>query len=118
MLAWGFLEWSDAYEKAGETENLYSCIRWPLDFLLKAHTAPNEFVVQVGDGSVEHSYWGRPELETLPRPATKVDIRHAGTEPPADAAAAMAAGYLVFKDHGALWLGRAADFLGFLKLVD
>lgn len=50
---------------------------------------------------MEHSYWGRPELETLPRPAYKVDIRHAGTEPPAEAAAAMAAGYLVFKDQGA-----------------
>ena len=47
VLAWGFLEWSDAYEKAGETQNLLNCIRWPLDFLLKAHTGPNEFVVQV-----------------------------------------------------------------------
>lgn len=47
VLAWGFLEWSDAYEKAGETQNLLNCIRWPLDYLLKAHTGPNEFVVQV-----------------------------------------------------------------------
>ena len=47
MLAWGFLEWSDSYEKAGETQNLLNCIRWPLDYLLKAHTGPNEFVVQV-----------------------------------------------------------------------
>jgi hypothetical protein len=51
VLSWGFLEWSDAYEKAGEAENLYACIKWPLDFLLKAHTGPNEFVVQVcGNG--------------------------------------------------------------------
>ena len=113
---------------------MYACLRWPPDFLLKAHTSLEEFVVQVsmcafrgmpvcslcvkeprltqaplactydmqvGDGSVEHSYWGRPELETLPRPAFKVDVKHAGSEPPAEAAAAMAAGYLVFKDHGA-----------------
>ena len=54
MLAWGFLEWSDAYEKAGETQNLLNCIRWPLDYLLKAHTGPNEFVVQVRIDAV----WG------------------------------------------------------------
>jgi len=66
---------------------------------------------QVGDAIVEHSYWGRPELETLPRPATKVDVRHAGTEPPAEAAAAMAAGFLVFKDHGAFLWGVLVGWL-------
>ena len=55
---------------------------------------------QVGQGETEHNYWGRPELETHERPAYTVDPKHKGSEPVAEAAAAMAAGYLVFKDHG------------------
>jgi len=47
LLAWGLLEYEDAYEAAGQLEYMYDCIRWPLEWLLKAHTAPNELYIQV-----------------------------------------------------------------------
>ena len=47
ILSWGLLEYKDAYESAGQLEYMYDCIRWPLEWLLKCHTAPNELYIQV-----------------------------------------------------------------------
>lgn len=57
-------------------------------------------VCQIGDGVVEHEYWGPPETEMTDRPSYDVSPQAVGSEPTAEAAAAMAAGYLVFKDEG------------------
>ncbi|XP_033764174.1 endoglucanase G-like [Pecten maximus] len=98
ILAWGFLQYADAYEAAGQTEYMYDCIRWPLEWLVKAHTAPNELYIQVGDGGQDHGFWGRPEDMKMVRPAFKVDATKPGSDVAGEYAAAMAAGYLVFKD--------------------
>lgn len=47
MLAWGYIEYPDAYEAAGQTDNFLDGIKWPLDYLLKCHTGPEELYVQV-----------------------------------------------------------------------
>lgn len=47
-LAWGLLEFKDAYVDAGQLNYMYDCIRWPLDFLLKCHVTQYEFYGQVG----------------------------------------------------------------------
>lgn len=63
---------------------------------IKAHTAPDELYVQVGDQS-EFSSWGPPETTTAgPRVGYKVTCANPGTEPAAEAAAALAAGSVVF----------------------
>lgn len=98
MLEWGLLQYKDAYVNSGELEHMYDCIRWPLEWLLKCHTAPHELYVQVGDGSKDHSYWGRPENMTMERPAFKITESNPGSDIAAEYAAAMAAGYMVFKD--------------------
>jgi len=36
-------------------------LKWPLDFFIKSHPSPNKFFVQVGDGNIDHSYWGTRE---------------------------------------------------------
>lgn len=56
--------------------------------------------IQVGDGNVDHSYWGPPEAMTAPRPSYNITAEAPGTEPVAEAAAALASGYLVFRDLG------------------
>jgi hypothetical protein len=38
-LAIGLHNWKDAYEKAGELENMYNSIKWPLDYFLKCWNA-------------------------------------------------------------------------------
>ncbi|XP_006824236.1 endoglucanase A-like [Saccoglossus kowalevskii] len=98
-LTWGFLAFPDGYREAGEYDRFLDSIKWPLDWLLKAHTIPGEeLYVQVGLPSADHRYWGRPEEMTMDRPAYKIDAENPGSDVAGQTAAAMAAGYLAFRD--------------------
>ena len=55
---------------------------------------------QVGDGHADHAFWGRPEEMTMHRPSYKLTQWAPGSEVTAETAAALAAGFLVFKDEG------------------
>lgn len=46
-LAWSLLLFSDAYRNAGQLDIMYDSIRWPLDYLLRCHAAPNVLYGQV-----------------------------------------------------------------------
>ena len=47
VLAWGLIQYRDAYQAAGELNAMLDCIKWPLDYFIKAHTAKFEFYGQV-----------------------------------------------------------------------
>ncbi|XP_077863410.1 endoglucanase E-4-like [Saccoglossus kowalevskii] len=98
VLSWGYLEFKDAYEEAGETQNMLDCIRWGTDFLLKAHTAPNELYVQIAKKSVDHEYWGRPEEMTMNRTSFKVTTETPGSDVAGEVSAALAAASIIFAD--------------------
>lgn len=55
---------------------------------------------QIGDGHTDHNYWGRPEDMNMTRPCMKVTTGEGGEDIAGEWAAAMAVGYLVFKDKG------------------
>jgi len=97
VLAWGLIEFREGYKQAKELANMESCIRWPLDYFLKA-IGDNEFYAQVGDGDLDHGYWGRPEDMTMNRPAFKVTPQKPGSDVAGETAAALAAGSLAFRD--------------------
>jgi hypothetical protein len=97
MLAWGVAQYRDAYVQAGQLDEALATIRWGTDWLLKAHTAPNELWGQVGLGDLDHSYWGPPETMTMDRPAFKIDAAHPGSDLAGEAAAALAAASVVFR---------------------
>ncbi|XP_070565348.1 endoglucanase 4-like [Ptychodera flava] len=101
VLAWGFIEFRDAYENAGEVENMLDCLRWFTDYFIKCHTAEHELYVHVGSVGADHNYWGRPENMTMARPAYKVDEHHPGSDVVGATAAAMAAASIIFKDYDA-----------------
>uniref|UniRef100_A0A2C9JJ67 Endoglucanase n=1 Tax=Biomphalaria glabrata TaxID=6526 RepID=A0A2C9JJ67_BIOGL len=98
ILTWGYLLYRDAYEAAGQTQWMLESIKWPLDYLLKCHVKPNELYVQVGDGGADHSYWGPPELMTMPRPSFKITASKPGSDIAMDTAAAFVTGYFAFKE--------------------
>ena len=104
VLNWGLIEYWDAYENAEELQNALDGVKWPLDWLVKANPDPGTFFCQLGDGGADHSYWGPPEQMNMWRPARKTN----GAEPQGEAAAAMASGYLVFKDVGEYYIERLA----------
>ncbi|XP_046344335.2 endoglucanase 4-like isoform X1 [Haliotis rufescens] len=98
ILTWSLIQWKDAYQKSGQLDHMYDCIKWPLDYLLKCHTAKDELYVQVGNGDTDHNFWGRPEDMTMARPAYKITASSPGSDVAGQTAAAMAAGSIAFKD--------------------
>ena len=89
----------DGYVRAGELTNALDSIKWPLDYLIKCHVAPNKFYAQVGNGHVDHAYWGSPEDMTMERPAYYISANKPGSDLAGEVAAAMAASSLVFKKY-------------------
>ncbi|NEQ23451.1 MAG: hypothetical protein F6K28_30715, partial [Microcoleus sp. SIO2G3] len=97
MLSWGVVEYRDAYEQSGQLPYILDTIKWGTDYIIKAHTAPNEFWGQVGLGGPDHAFWGPPENMTMARPAFKIDAQHPGSDLAGEAAAALAAASIVFR---------------------
>jgi endoglucanase len=94
MLAWGLADSRDGFEAAGQLTAMENNLRWATDYLVRAHPSPNTLYVQVGDGAVDHAYWGPPEaldILGMDRPVYKIDAAHPGTDVAAETAAAMAA---------------------------
>ncbi|XP_075218720.1 uncharacterized protein LOC142323236 [Lycorma delicatula] len=99
LLAWGCLSYRDAYKAAGEWKNALNALRWATDYFIKCHVSPNELYGQVGDFSLDHTFWGRPEDMNMTRPIYKISTEHPGSDLAGETAAAMAAVSLVFQDY-------------------
>jgi hypothetical protein len=102
MLAWGYLEYKDGVEKCGESEEYLNNLEWVLDYLVNCDLG-DEIVYMIGDGSFDHVWWGSAEVYM-----NKFELMTGETERPyytcndscieSQMAAALAAGYLCFKD--------------------
>lgn len=98
LLVWGLVRWPDAYQAAGQLDNMYDSVKWPLDYFLKCWKPnTNTYYVQCGNGHAGHDYWGRAEDMNPNRPTYKVNARHPGSDVAGETAAAMAAGSIAFK---------------------
>ncbi|KAH9505673.1 hypothetical protein Btru_055476 [Bulinus truncatus] len=101
FLLWSLYKWKDAYVAAGQLNQMYDMIKWPLDYFLKAwNPTTQELVYQVGDENTEWAYWGRPEDMTHHRPCKVANAAHPGSDVAGATAAALALGSLVFEDQG------------------
>ncbi|KAF5280194.1 hypothetical protein FQA39_LY18111 [Lamprigera yunnana] len=98
LLSWGLLSYEDAYKKADQHQHALNAIKWASDYFIKCHVSPSEFYGQVGDFSIDHKFWGRPEEMNMTRPAYKIDVNHPGADLAGEVAATMAATALVFKN--------------------
>lgn len=78
LLAWGAVSWPEAYIEAGQLDEIRKAIKWATDYFIKCHVSEFVFYGQVGDFSVDHTYWGRPEELNTTRPAYKIDPDHPG----------------------------------------
>jgi len=108
-LTWGGLEFQAGYQAAGEWQNFLDGVRWPLDYFMKCHVSTNNFYGQVGDGNIDHNYWGRPEEMTMERPAWKLTTSAPGSDLAGETAASLAAGYLLFRDTDSTYAFRLLD---------
>ncbi|HYD54679.1 MAG TPA: glycoside hydrolase family 9 protein, partial [Gemmatimonadaceae bacterium] len=97
MLSWGVVEYRDAYEKAGQLDEALDNIKWATDYFIKAHTAPNELYIQIGDGVLDHGWWGAPEVMQMARPSAKITAACPGSDAAGETAAALAAASIAFR---------------------
>lgn len=98
MLAWAVYEEEKAFVQSGQIDYILDAIKWVSDYLIKCHPEANVFYYQVGDGNLDHSWWGAAEVMQMKRPSYKVDLANPGSSVVGEAAAALAATGLVFKD--------------------
>ena len=98
VLAWGLVEYGDAVEKAGLGEKYKLNLKWGLDYIVEADQG-DSVVGTIGANGFDHSWWGSPEIYLL---KLGKEERPYDTTTSASTlalcAAALAAGYLVFKD--------------------
>jgi autotransporter-associated beta strand protein len=117
MLAWGVVQYRDAYAASGLLEEMLEALKWGTDWLVKAHPEPNVFYAQVGNGGADHAFWGPAEVMTMSRPAYRVDATKPGSDVAGEAAAALAAGSIAFRATDAayadLLLGHARQLYSF-----
>ncbi len=105
-LAWGGIEYYDAYQESGQLDELSQNIKWVTDYLLNsfANDNPGEYVLygQVGDGQQDHKWWGSAEVVhyEMERPAYKIDTSCPGTDLAAETSAALASSSILFRRNG------------------
>lgn len=96
ILAWSLLLSPDSYSALDQSVYAKRNLRHVADWIMKAHTAPNELYGQVGTGGADHSFWGPPEVMPMARPAYKISPTCPGSDLAGEAAAALAATAMVF----------------------
>ncbi|WP_055108329.1 glycoside hydrolase family 9 protein [Paenibacillus ihumii] len=109
MLAWSVYEYREGFEQSGQLEYILDNIRWATDYFMKAHTAPNEFWGQVGNGTADHNWWGPAEVMPMQRPAYKIDASRPGSDLAGETAAALAAASIIFKDTDAAYAEKLLE---------
>ena len=105
MLAWGGVEYTDAYKQSGQLDELLDAVKWGTDYFLKAHETEggktSKLWVQVGEGGVanDHGYWGAPETveQHTTRNAFAIDPAHPGSDVAASTASALASASMLFR---------------------
>lgn len=107
MLGWGAADYEEGYEAAGATQDILNHLGWVIDYFMRcyddngtADLSDDIFYAQVGDGDIDHAYWGSPKDMTMSRPTYAVTADMPGTEVTAEMAAALASASIVFRNAG------------------
>jgi hypothetical protein len=97
MLSWSVIEDEESYVKSGQYDYILDEIKWANDYFIKCHPEPNIYYYQVGDGGLDHAFWGPAEVMQMNRPSYKLDSNHHGAAVSAETAASLATAAIVFK---------------------
>jgi len=105
-LGWGLYEFPDGYKATNTWNHALEEMAWFSDYFLRSLFRDSSgkvvaFAYQVGDGSVDHAYWGAPELQDekeYPRPAYFATEEEPASDMSAGAAAALTVHSLIVKE--------------------
>ena len=121
VLAWGYIQYKDAVDKAGLGEVYRNNVQWGLDYVMQADRG-DKVIGTIGDftgGSTDHNIWCSAEVYLR-----KHHLNNGDWERPYDeiadsttialCAAALAQGYIIFKDDqpdkAAAYLAQAKKY--------
>jgi hypothetical protein len=98
VLGWGMYEFPQAYQNTSTWNHAMDEMKWFSDYFLRSTFLNSAgqvtaFAYQVGEGAVDHDYWGPSELQssaTYPRPAYLASSQTPAADQAASAAAALA----------------------------
>ncbi|MDE7225613.1 MAG: glycoside hydrolase family 9 protein, partial [Ruminococcus sp.] len=106
IMAWGYIQYKDALEKAGLAETYKNNVKWAMDFVKNCDRG-DKVIGTIGDftgGSTDHNIWCSAEVYLRKHHLNNDDwerpydeIENASVE--ALAAACLAEGYIMFKDE-------------------
>ena len=107
VLAWGALDYKKGYVAAGSYNDVTAHVEWVSDYLLRAYDdkgtadlSDDVFYGQVGNGRIDHAWWGPAEQMTMERPAYAITAENPGTEVTAQTAAGLASSAMVLLENG------------------
>jgi endoglucanase len=103
MLAWGIVDYRSAYTSTGQLNTALDQLRWATDYFIKAHPSANELYGQVGNGGLDHAWWGPAEVMQMARPAYRVTTACPGSDLAGETAAALAAASIAFRPTDATY---------------
>ena len=114
ILAWSGIVDQTAYESIDQWEYLQDNLRWVNDYFIKCHIrnadgSTQRFYGQVGNGTLDHNFWGPAEIMQMARPAYYVDTNNPGSELTAETAAAMAAASMIFASSDPAYSAELLD---------
>lgn len=103
QLAWGGIEYREAYQRSGQFDELLLAIKHGTDYFLKAHETDGSGTVrfwgQCGEGQYAHKKWTSAEniANVTPRNCFAIDRNKPGTDLAAGTAAALASSAMLFR---------------------
>ena len=102
VLSWGLMQYGDAVKKAGIYDTYLKNLKWGLDFV-QACDLGDSVIGTIGDDAFDHVWYGSPEVYMR-----KYNLKQGTEDRPydtitcvttvAEMSAALAGGYIVFKD--------------------
>ncbi|HOV27462.1 MAG TPA: glycoside hydrolase family 9 protein [Pseudobacteroides sp.] len=107
VLGWSIYEFRDVFDATGNTDKMLSQLKYFTDYFLKCHPDPTTFYYQLGDGIIDHQYWGAPELQTGDRPTLFVaNPSNPATDVVGETVAALALMYLNYKSIDSIYADK------------
>ncbi|XP_019160430.1 PREDICTED: endoglucanase 18-like [Ipomoea nil] len=106
LLSWAAVEYQKEISSVNQMLHLRRAIRWGTNFIIHAQASPTTLYAQVGDANGDHRCWERPEDMDTPRTLYKISPESPGSEVAAEAAAALAAASIVFKEYDSKYSAR------------
>ena len=118
VLGWGMYEFPQAYQATGTWAHAMDEMKWFSDYFLRSTFLNSSgqvvaFAYQVGEGGVDHDYWGPSELQsptTYPRPAYFATTATPAADQTASAAAALAVEAILTASSNASYSAKCLQY--------